>query len=156
LRSCSKDMGTLVVPALARRGVCGCFAYLQHSEWLAAYNGAKLTKLYKLIADRALHKALGHAFGHVIRTKWTRCTASSTARSTSSSTASSTVQSRSTIPSTASSTAPSTVPSRSTACCDRIEIFASSHSWPHCLVRLNAPHDLRVFHPRIYEAMPEP
>ena len=43
LRSCSKDMGALVAPALAR-GVCGPFAHLRHSEWLAAYNVAKLTR----------------------------------------------------------------------------------------------------------------
>ena len=43
LRSCSKDMGALVAPALAR-GVCGPFAHLRHSEWLAAYNMAKLTR----------------------------------------------------------------------------------------------------------------
>ena len=36
LRSCSKDTGALVAPALAR-GVCGPFAHLRHSEWLAAY-----------------------------------------------------------------------------------------------------------------------
>ena len=43
LRSCSKDTGALVAPALAR-GVCGPFAHLRHSEWLAAYNEAKLTR----------------------------------------------------------------------------------------------------------------
>ena len=43
LRSCSKDMGALVAPALAR-GVCGPFAHLRHSEWLAAYNETKLTR----------------------------------------------------------------------------------------------------------------
>jgi hypothetical protein len=43
LRSCSKDTGALVAPALAR-GVCGPFAHLRHSEWLAAYKEAKLTR----------------------------------------------------------------------------------------------------------------
>ena len=43
LRSCSKDLGALVAPALAR-GVCGPFAHLRHSEWLAAYNETKLSR----------------------------------------------------------------------------------------------------------------
>jgi hypothetical protein len=43
LRSCSKDAGALVAPALAR-GVCGPFAHLRHSEWLAAYGKVKPTR----------------------------------------------------------------------------------------------------------------
>ena len=75
LRSCSKDLGALVAPALAR-GVCGPFAHLRHSEWLAAYNMAKLTRRH-----------LQH-----------------------------------------------------------LGLYRSS--WPHGLVRLRAPHDLWMFHPR--------
>ena len=77
LRSCSKDLGALVAPALAR-GVCGPFAHLRHSEWLAAYNMAKLT----------------------------RC---------------------------------------------QSEFVSNKCSWPHALVRLAAPHDLWMFHPRAGE-----
>ena len=43
LRSCSKDLGALVAPALAR-GVCGPFAHLRHSEWLVAYGKVKPTR----------------------------------------------------------------------------------------------------------------
>ena len=43
LRSCCKDMGTLVAPALAR-GVCAQFAHLRHSEWLVAYGKVKPTR----------------------------------------------------------------------------------------------------------------
>jgi hypothetical protein len=79
LRSCSKDMGALVAPALAC-GVCGPFAHLRHSEWLAAYNMAKLT----------------------------RC---------------------------------------------QSEFVSNKYSWPHALVRLAAPHDLWMFHPRAGERL---
>ena len=79
LRSCSKDLGALVAPALAR-GVCGPFAHLRHSEWLAAYNMAKLT----------------------------RC---------------------------------------------QSEFVSNKCSWPHALVRLAAPHDLWMFHPRAGERL---
>jgi hypothetical protein len=79
LRSCSKDMGALVAPALAR-GVCGPFAHLRHSEWLAAYNMAKLT----------------------------RC---------------------------------------------QSEFVSNKYSWPHALVRLAAPHDPWMFHPRAGERL---
>ena len=52
LRSCSKDTGALVAPALAR-GVCGPFAHLRHSEWLAAYNEAKLTRRgFKFVSNK--------------------------------------------------------------------------------------------------------
>ena len=44
LRSCCKDMGTLVAPALARSGVCGYFAHLRHNEWLVAYGKVKPTR----------------------------------------------------------------------------------------------------------------
>ena len=71
-------MDTLVAPALARSGVCGPFAHLRHSEWLAAYNMAKLT----------------------------RC---------------------------------------------QSEFVSNKYSWPHALVRLAAPHDLWMFHPRAGE-----
>ena len=81
LRSCSKDTGALVAPALAR-GVCGPFAHLRHSEWLAAYNEAKLTRRH-----------LQH-----------------------------------------------------------LGLYRSS--WPHGLVRLRAPHDLWMFHPRAGEYEP--
>ena len=80
LRSCSKDLGALVAPALAR-GVCGPFAHLRHSEWLAAYNMAKLTRR-------------GCAF------------------------------------------------------------VSNKCSWPHALVRLAAPHDLWMFHPRVGKYSP--
>jgi hypothetical protein len=73
LRSCSKDTGALVAPALAR-GVCGPFAHLRHSEWLAAYHVAELTM--------------------------------------------------------------------------RFEFVSNECSFPHALVRLAAPHDLWMFHPR--------
>ena len=80
LRSCSKDLGALVAPALAR-GVCGPFAHLRHSEWLAAYNETKLTRR-------------GCAF------------------------------------------------------------VSNKCSWPHALVRLAAPHDLWMFHPRVGKYSP--
>jgi len=52
LRSCSKDTGALVAPALSRSGVCGPFAHLRHSEWLAAYNEAKLTRCgFEFVCD---------------------------------------------------------------------------------------------------------
>ena len=44
LRSCCKDMDTLVAPALARSGVCGPFAHLRHNEWLVAYGRVKPTR----------------------------------------------------------------------------------------------------------------
>ena len=80
LRSCSKDLGALVAPALAR-GVCGPFAHLRHSEWLAAYNETKLSRR-------------GCAF------------------------------------------------------------VSNKCSWPHALVRLAAPHDLWMFHPRVGKYSP--
>ena len=79
LRSCSKDTDTLVAPALAR-GVCGPFAHLRHSEWLAAYNEAKLTRRH-------------------------------------------------------------------------FAFVSNKCSWPHALVRLAAPHDLWMFHPRAGERL---
>ncbi len=43
LRSCCKDTGALVAPALAR-AVCGPFAHLRHNEWLVAYEKVKPTR----------------------------------------------------------------------------------------------------------------
>ena len=79
LRSCSKDTGALVAPALAR-GVCGPFAHLRHSEWLAAYHMAELTMCFELVSNEC--------------------------------------------------------------------------SFPHGLVRLAAPHDLWMFHPRVGKYSP--
>ena len=84
LRSCCKDMGTLVAPALARNGVCGPFAHLRHNEWLVAYGRVKPTRYPSI----------------------------------------------------------------------QIEFFSNKRSWPHGLVRLRAPHNLWVFHPRVSEITP--
>ena len=84
LRSCCKDVGTLVAPALARSGVCGYFGHWRHSEWLVAYGRVKPTRY----------------------------------------------------------------PS------PQIEFFSNKRSWPHGLVRLKAPHNLWVFHPRVGEVTP--
>ena len=44
LRSCCKDVGTLVAPALARSGIYGYFGHWRHSEWLTAYGRVKPTR----------------------------------------------------------------------------------------------------------------
>ncbi len=36
----------------------------------------------------------------------------------------------------------------------RFELFSNKCSWPHALVRLRAPHDLWLFHPRAGELSP--